>query len=90
MISLLGILGAIFFGVCALPQVIQVWKTQDTYSISKMFLILWALGAIFMWAYVIAQNASIGVIQWPLHANYFFNSLMLIYLLYKKFMEKKK
>ena len=87
MISLLGTLGAIFFGISALPQVIQVWKTQDTTSLSKMFLILWALGLVFMWCYIICQNAAVGVIQWPLHGNYFFNGLMLIYLLYKKFTE---
>lgn len=89
MIGFIGILGAIFFGICALPQVIQVWKTQDTSSLSKAFLILWALGEVCMWTYVIAQNASVGIIQWPLHANYFFNGLMLIYLLYKKLTEKK-
>ena len=89
MIEAFGILGAIFFGICALPQVIQVWKTQDTTSLSKMFLILWGLGEVFMWCYVIMQNASVGIIQWPLHGNYFFNGLMLMYLLYKKFTEKK-
>lgn len=89
MIEFIGILGAIFFGICALPQVIQVWKTQDTSSISKMFLILWGLGEICMWCYIILQNTSVGIIQWPLHFNYFFNGMMLIYLLYKKFTEKR-
>jgi len=87
--TLIGILGAIFFGICALPQVLQVWKTQDTKAISKAFLILWALGEVTMWAYVIMQNASMGIIQWPLHANYFFNGICVGYLLYKKLKEKK-
>lgn len=90
MIEIFGILGAIFFGICALPQVIHIWRTQDTSSLSKLFLIFWGLGEVCMWIYIIMQNASVGIIQWPLHANYFFNGLMLIYLLYKKMMEKKK
>ena len=90
MTTTIGILGAIFFAICALPQVIQVWKTQDTSSLSKLFLILWGLGEGLTWTYVILQNLALGIIQWPLHINYFFNGLMLLYLLYKKFTEKKK
>jgi uncharacterized protein with PQ loop repeat len=85
MISLLGILGSLFFAICALPQVIQVWKTQDTTSISKMFLIFWALGEVLSFVYVICQS----LILWPIICNYVFNGIMLGYLLYKKFTEKK-
>lgn len=89
MMNLIGVLGAVFFGICALPQVMQVWNTQDTKAISRAFLILWALGEAFMWAYIIMQNASMGIIQWPLHANYFFNGICVSYLLYKKLKEPK-
>ena len=83
MITLIGSLGALFFAICALPQVIQVWKTQDTSSLSKMFLILWSLGEVFSFVYVICQP----VILWPIVANYVFNGIMLAYLLYKKLTE---
>ena len=89
-IEIYGTLGAIFFGICALPQAFKVWQTQSTKSLSLMFLILWALGEIFMWTYVIKDNSASGNIQWPLHANYIFNALILIYLLYKKIKNKKK
>ena len=84
MINSIGFLGAIFFGICALPQVIQVWKTQDTKSISKMFLILWTLGEIFSFIYVILQP----IILWPIIINYVFNGILLLYLDFKKFTEK--
>lgn len=87
--TLMGILGAFFFGICAFPQVIHVWRTQNTESLSKAFLVTWALGEGCMWTYVCLQNASSGIIQWPLHANYFLNALGLIYLLYKKLKEKQ-
>lgn len=89
MISAIGFLGALFFGICSFPQVYQVWKTQDTKAMSKSFLILWALGEIFCWVYIIAQNYTVGIIQWPLHMNYFLNGIGLAYLLYKKFREKE-
>lgn len=83
-ISLFGFLGATFFSICAIPQAWQVWKTQDAKSLSLSFLILWILGEIFMWLYVILQNISVHVMQWPLHINYLINGILLVYLVYKK------
>jgi len=87
-LNLFGFLGALFFSICAIPQVVQVWKTQDTKSISLSFIILWILGEVFMWLYVILQNVETSIIQWPLHINYFMNGLLLIYLAYKKLVLK--
>ena len=84
MIELLGILGAIFFGISALPQALKVWKTGKTKDLSMSFLVLWALGLVFTWLYVILQNVDTGNIQWPLHMNYMFNIGTLTYLLQKK------
>ena len=84
MTEVFGILGAIFFGVCAFPQVYQVWKTQETKAISLLFLILWALGEVFMWTYIILDNISTNNCQWPLHFNYLLNALSLGYLITKK------
>jgi uncharacterized protein with PQ loop repeat len=84
MIEILGILGALFFGICAFPQVYKVWKTQDTESLSLMFLIFWSLGEIFMWSYVILENNSSNSWQWPLHINYLLNFISLGYLVTKK------
>lgn len=82
--TLFGFLGAVFFSICAIPQAWQVWKTQDAKSLSLSFLILWILGEIFMWLYVILQNISVHVMQWPLHINYLINGILLVYLVYKK------
>jgi len=83
--NLFGTLGAIFFAICAYPQVYQVWITGKTDDLSGLFLIFWALGEIFMWGYVFIENRESRRWQWPLHANYFMNSLSLVYLLFMKF-----
>jgi len=79
-----GAIGAIFFAICAFPQVYQVWKTQDTKSISLLFLIFWTIGEIFMWTYVGIDNYQNHTFQWPLHLNYLLNAISLGYLDYKK------
>lgn len=84
MTEVFGILGALFFGICAFPQVWQVWKTQDTKAISLLFLVFWALGEVFMWTYVILDNSSTSNWQWPLHVNYMLNAFCLGYLIAKK------
>ena len=81
MITAIGFLGALFFGICSFPQVYQVWKTQDTKSLSKMFLILWALGEGLSFIYIVSQP----IILWPIVINYVFNGLLLSYLVFKKF-----
>lgn len=83
--NLFGTLGAIFFAICAYPQVYQVWLTKDTSSLSGLFLVFWALGEVFMWSYVIMENKSTQRWQLPLHANYLLNSISLVYLIWMKF-----
>lgn len=82
--EIFGTLGAFFFAICALPQAIRVFRTGETEAISLLFLIFWALGEVFMWAYVVLDNLQFGTFQWPLHINYGFNAILLTYLLYKK------
>jgi uncharacterized protein with PQ loop repeat len=84
LIDLLGTIGAICFALCALPQAVQVWRTQDTRALSLAFLLLWAGGEVCMWAYVLLDNMARGAWQWPLHANYAGNAVLLGYLLIKK------
>lgn len=78
--ELFGAMGAFFFAICAFPQVYQVWKTKETKALSLSFLIFWALGEVFSFIYVIAQD----LILWPIVCNYMFNFILLVYLLYKK------
>lgn len=84
MIELIGYIGSFFFSVCAIPQVIEVWKTNSTKSLSFMFLLMWILGEVFMWMYIAIQNYQTHTVQWPLHLNYFFNGGCVAYLMYKK------
>jgi len=90
LVEVLGYIGAFLFAVCAYPQAYKVWKTQDTKSISLLFLLTWLFGEIFTWVYIGIQNYQTGIILWPLHLNYFFNGISVVYLTYKKLTERKR
>lgn len=81
-----GTLGALFFAICAYPQVYHVWKTQDISSLAPLYLVFWFLGLIFMWVYIFIENRRVGRIQWPIHVNNVLNSFSVLYLLYMKFL----
>lgn len=89
MINLIGMIGAFFFAICAIPQVWHVWKTNDTKSLSMAFVLMWVLGEAITWIYIILDNYRLGVIQYPLHINYAFNGICVGYLFYKKLREPK-
>ena len=79
-----GWIGAFFFAICSIPQAMKIWKTKRADDLSMAFLVYWALGEGFMWNFIILSDIASGKIQYPLHANYFFNSLLLGYLIYGK------
>lgn len=83
--KVIGLFGAIFFGISAYPQVYHVWSTGDTSSLSGLFLIFWGLGISFTWVYVVLENMRNHRWQFPLHLNYGFNLFSLLYLLWIKF-----
>lgn len=90
LINLTGIVGGMAFSISAIPQVIKVWKSNDTVSLSTMYLMLWAFASIVTWAYVLMDNMRNNIIQYPLHINYGFSIMCVSYLLYKKLTENGK
>lgn len=89
LLDLIGYIGAALFALCAYPQAYKVWKTNDTKSLSLSFILMWLFGEIFTWTYIAIQNYMTGVFLWPLHLNYFFNGVSVVYLTYKKLKEQK-
>lgn len=84
MITLLGIIGATLLSVCGLPQAILSFKQKHSDGMSTMFLILWTLGEICCLAYVCLTIADLILI-----ANYVFNLLLLIVIIYYKLCGRK-
>lgn len=72
------------FSGCAVPQCIKTWKTRKTEDLSLTFLLMWFVGEILTFTYVLITNNQVGEYQIPLLANYVFNFVLVCYLLYAK------
>ncbi len=72
------------FAFCGLPQAIKTYKTKLADDISWLFLIMWVFGEIFTAIYVVGNNMLSGQWQYPLLANYFFNSIIVSLIIFVK------
>jgi uncharacterized protein with PQ loop repeat len=81
----IGWVGAFFFAICAIPQVIQTWKTKKADGLSPLFLLFWLLGELLTFGYIITDDILLHITHFPLYANYTANILMVLYLIYAKF-----
>jgi uncharacterized protein with PQ loop repeat len=81
---ILGWLGAILLATCAVPQVIKTWKTKKAGDLSWLFLLFWLGGEILTLAYIIIDDILLKITHFPLYVNYFFNIVLVFYLVYAK------
>lgn len=72
-------IGAFGFAVCAVPQVVETVKKRNADGLSWGFLLLWLLGEVCTFAYVLHDIHSL-----PLTVNYIINGLSLLILIYYK------
>ena len=77
--SLLGFLGALLLGGCALPQAIQSYRRKSSAGLSGWFLAMWACGEILTATYVLGTSAD-----WYLMLNYAINLACLAVILFYK------
>lgn len=77
-------MGAVFFAICALPQVIKAVKTKSTKDISYFFIYFSIFGNIFSAIYIFYTNYSNGFWQYPQYFNYGIALSLIIILLYVK------
>ena len=77
MMEMLGWIGALMLGICALPQAIYSYINKDSSGISLSFLLLWLGGEVFTLIYIVSTT-----MQLPLVANYLFNILCLSVILF--------
>jgi uncharacterized protein with PQ loop repeat len=70
--AILGYLGALLLGACALPLLVRTLRDGHARGVSALFLVSWFLGECLMLAYVVLLPA----LSIPLFANYLANVLM--------------
>lgn len=77
-------MGAVFFAICALPQVIKAVKTKSTKDLSYFYIYFSIFGNIFSTIYIFYTNYTNGFWQYPQYFNYGTALLLIIILLYLK------
>ncbi len=79
-IEAIGWIGSMLFCLCALPQLITVYRNKHGFGLSWGFLLLWLFGEILCAIYVGSQP----IVQLPLIVNYALNLVMLLVIIYYK------
>ena len=77
-------MGAVFFAICALPQVIKAVKTKSTKDISYFYIYFSIFGNIFSAIYIFYTNYTNSFWQYPQYFNYGIALSLIIILLYLK------
>lgn len=67
MLDIIGWIGGILLGLCAIPQAYHSWKTRSAVDINWMFLLMWLSGEVLLFIYIWPQQ------DWPLLTNYLLN-----------------
>lgn len=68
-IELMGWFGAFFLALQGVSQLIKTIKTRDFSGLSRLMILFWFLGEIFILVYIFYQEK----LQWPLVFNYVLN-----------------
>lgn len=82
--EILGWIGSIAFAVCAIPQVYDSWKKGHSRGITWGFYVLWVVGEIFTFLYVIPMG------KMPMILNYGLNLIFLGIIGYYKAFPRKR
>lgn len=82
--QIFGIIGAICFSLCCLPQVWRTWRTKSMEGFSWGLLGFWMGGEVAFIIYMICDDIINKTLHLPLHVNYWFNGVMVGYLIWAK------
>jgi len=77
--ELIGWLGGIMLALCGIPLAWESFKQKHSNGISNMFLIMWLIGELMMFAYVLPKH------DMPLLFNYSINIVCLAVVVRYKF-----
>ncbi len=82
--EIIGWIGGTLLAFCGVPQLIKTYKSKCAMDISWWFLGMWGVGEVLTLAYIIDNNLLSGIYQYPLLANYFFNTIIISVIVYIK------
>lgn len=82
MIDILGYIGGILLGLCALPEVYRTIKDKKCH-VGNGFLWMWYVGEICLLIYVLPKK------DLPLIGNYLFNIILISIMIYYKVRGKR-
>lgn len=85
MLEIIGWTGSMLFALCAVPQAYKSWQDGHSSGLSWTFLIMWFLGEILSFAYIMHKNDVL-----PLIANYILNFTFLIVIIKYKLYPRKQ
>ncbi|KAI0288986.1 PQ loop repeat-domain-containing protein [Russula brevipes] len=63
--NVFGTMGAIFWTVQLIPQLLKTWRTKSTQGLSPWLVFLWGVSALPLGVYVIAQDLNVPLIVQP-------------------------
>jgi len=86
MTDIIGWISSILFGLCAVPQAWQSYKTGNSEGVNMMFLWLWLLGEMFAQVYVYQKHG----LDMPLLVNYWFNMILIMIIMKYKYKPIKR
>lgn len=77
LLEVVGWVGSFLFSACAIPQAYHSWKNKNSEGLTWAFLIMWFVGEVLTFIYVISKPDPLI----PLLLNYAFNFMMLLIIL---------
>jgi len=84
MLEIVGWLGSFLFAFCGVPQAWHSWKNKNSDGLSWSFLLMWFFGEVFTIIYVFPKSDVL-----PLLANYTFNLMLLLVIIYYRIWPKR-
>lgn len=86
----LGIIGSFLFAIVNIPVIIKIHMDKSTEGTSFLFVLMSFFANIFCGSFVLDNNLTTGVWQYPLYANYGFAFLCCCYMmfLFRKYRKK--
>lgn len=79
--EIIGYIGNTLLCICALPQIITIFRTKNSQNLSWMFLFCWFIGEIISLEYILNKSKLII----PIFINYILNIIFIITLIFLKY-----
>lgn len=85
----IGWIGGLALSFCGIPQAWQCYRQGNSNGLSNGFIILWAMGELFTFSYILYDSKTFPITSWPLIVNYTSNITMLAIMVRYKIWPRK-